>query len=98
MIKYDLVLQAINFLSAAIIFTTYFEDLVTLNSDKGYFITDNASMRKFVTSAIKISLNGVSLTVISFTIVFLFHGVGGKYMMVTNVKEQVIKYCVMQRY
>jgi hypothetical protein len=62
---------------AAIIFTTYFEDLVTLNPDKGYFITDNASMRKFVTSAIKISLNGVSLTVISFTIVFLFHGVGG---------------------
>jgi hypothetical protein len=66
------------FVSAAIIFTTYFEDLVVLNSDKGYFITDNESMRKFVASAIKISLNGVSLTVISFTIVFLFHGVGGK--------------------
>ena len=63
---------------AAIIFTTYFEDLVALNADKGYFITDNESMRKFVTSAIKISLNGVSLTVISFTIVFLFHSVGGK--------------------
>jgi len=63
---------------------------VTLNPDKGYFITDNASMRKFVTSAIKISLNGVSLTVISFTIVFLFHGVGGKYMTATNVKGQII--------
>ena len=63
---------------AAIIFTTYFEDLVVLNSDRGYFITDNDSMRKFVTSAIKVSLNGVSLTVISFTIVFLFHGVGGE--------------------
>ena len=66
-------------ISAAIIFTTYFEDLVSLNADKGYFITDNESMRKFITSAIKISLNGVSLTVISFTIVFLFHSVGGTY-------------------
>ena len=26
---------------------------------------------------LKVSLNGLSLTVISFTIVFLFHGVGG---------------------
>ena len=92
MIKYDLVLQAINFLSAAIIFTTYFEDLVTLNPDKGYFITDNASMRKFVTSAIKISLNGVSLTVISFTIVFLFHGVGGKHTIASNMKKYVTEY------
>ena len=65
---------------------------MTLNPDKGYFITDNASMRKFVTSAIKISLNGVSLTVISFTIVFLFHGVGGKYMTESNVKRLVIRY------
>ena len=64
---------------AAIIFTTYFDDLVVLKTDTGYFITDNESMRKFLTSAIKISLNGVSLTVISFTIVFLFHGVGGMY-------------------
>ena len=71
---------------------------MTLNPDKGYFITDNASMRKFVTSAIKISLNGVSLTVISFTIVFLFHGVGGKYMTATNVKSHYIWQCVMQEY
>ena len=75
-----------DFVSAAIIFTTYFEDLVTLNPDKGYFITDNTSMRKFVSSAIKISLNGVSLTVISFTIVFLFHGVGGKNITTTHIK------------
>ena len=66
---------------AAIIFTTYFDDLVVLNQNTGYFLTDNDSMRNFLTSAIKISLNGVSLTVISFTIVFLFHGVGGKFML-----------------
>ena len=82
MITFKKLIEECLFLSntAAIIFTTYFEDLVALNADKGYFITDNESMRKFVTSAIKISLNGVSLTVISFTIVFLFHSVGGKNM------------------
>ena len=49
-------------------------------------------MRKFVTSAIKISLNGVSLTVISFTIVFLFHGVGGKHTITSNMKKYVTEY------
>ena len=34
-------------------------------------------MRNIAESVLKVSLNGLSLTVISFTIVFLFHGVGG---------------------
>ena len=62
---------------AAVIFTTYFDGLIQLRSDSGYFITDNAKMRKISESVLKVSLNGLSLTVISFTIVFLFHGVGG---------------------
>ena len=62
---------------ACLIFTTYFDDLVTLNADSGYFITDNVKMRKITEVIVQVSLNGLSLTVISFTIVFLFHGVGG---------------------
>lgn len=62
---------------AAVIFSTYFDDLVVLEQDKGYFITDNESMHSFMAHILKVSLNGLSLTVISFTIVFLFHGVGG---------------------
>ena len=62
---------------ACLIFTTYFDDLVTLKSNSGYFITDNVKMRKITEGIIQVSLNGLSLTVISFTIVFLFHGVGG---------------------
>ena len=62
---------------AALILTTYFDDLVSLKQDTGFFITDNGSVRKFTTKVIKIALDGVSLTVVSFTIVFLFHGVGG---------------------
>ena len=34
-------------------------------------------MRNVASGVLKVSLNGLSLTVISFTIVFLFHGVGG---------------------
>lgn len=62
---------------ACLIFTTYFDDLVSLRPNTGYFITDNIKMRKVTEAVIQISLNGLSLTVISFTIVFLFHGVGG---------------------
>ena len=62
---------------ACLIFTTYFDDLVTLKANSGYFITDNIKMRKVTEAIVQISLNGLSLTVISFTIVFLFHGVGG---------------------
>ncbi len=62
---------------AALIFSTYFDNLVVLEKDKGYFITDNESMHDFASNVVKVSLNGLSLTVISFTIVFLFHGVGG---------------------
>ena len=40
-------------------------------------MTDNESMHDFASQVLKVSLNGLSLTVISFTIVFLFHGVGG---------------------
>ena len=62
---------------ACLIFTTYFDDLVKLKHNSGYFITDNIKMRKITEGIVQISLNGLSLTVISFTIVFLFHGVGG---------------------
>lgn len=62
---------------ACLIFTTYFDDLVTLKENSGFFITDNAKMRKITEVIVQVSLNGLSLTVISFTIVFLFHGVGG---------------------
>jgi hypothetical protein len=62
---------------ACVIFTTYFDDLVQLKTNSGYFITDNAKMRNISEGILKVSLNGLSLTVISFTIVFLFHGVGG---------------------
>ena len=34
-------------------------------------------MHEFASQVLKVSLNGLSLTVVSFTIVFLFHGVGG---------------------
>ena len=56
---------------AAIIFSTYFDGLVFLEKDKGYFITDNRSVNKFANEVLKVSLSGLSLTVISFTIVFL---------------------------
>ncbi len=56
---------------AAIIFSTYFDGLVVLEKDKGYFITDNRSVNKFANEVLKVSLSGLSLTVISFTIVFL---------------------------
>ena len=62
---------------AAVIFSTYFDDLVLLQRDQGFFITDNNSMYNIASQVLKVSLNGLSLTVISFTIVFLFHGVGG---------------------
>ena len=44
---------------------------VVLEKDKGYFITDNKSVNKFANEVLKVSLSGMSLTVISFTIVFL---------------------------
>ena len=56
---------------AAIIFSTYFDGLVVLEKDKGYFITDNRSVNKYANEVLKVSLSGLSLTVISFTIVFL---------------------------
>jgi multisubunit Na+/H+ antiporter MnhG subunit len=58
-------------------FSTYFDHLVNMKKDRGFFVTDNGSMHKFASHVLKVSLNGLSLTVISFTIVFLFHGVGG---------------------
>ena len=51
--------------------------LVILETEKGSFLTDNDSMHNFASQVLKVSLNGLSLTVVSFTIVFLFHGVGG---------------------
>ena len=62
---------------ASMIFTTYFDHLLVLEKNKGFFVTDNESMHDFASQVLKVSLNGLSLTVISFTIVFLFHGVGG---------------------
>ena len=62
---------------ATMIFSTYFDHLVMLKEDKGYFITDNESMYEIGSHVLRVSLNGLSLTVTSFTIVFLFHGVGG---------------------
>ena len=38
---------------------------------QGYFITDNKSVNKFANEVLKVALSGLSLTVISFTIVFL---------------------------
>eukprot|EP00095_Tigriopus_kingsejongensis_P007184 maker-scaffold3067_size10345-snap-gene-0.2 protein:Tk07184 transcript:maker-scaffold3067_size10345-snap-gene-0.2-mRNA-1 annotation:"predicted protein" len=62
---------------SAVIFSTYFDHLVELEENRGIFVTDNQSMYKMASKVLKVSLNGLSLTVISFTIVFLFHGVGG---------------------
>ena len=62
---------------ACVVFTTYFDELVTLNSDTGFFITDNPDMQRISRRVVQTSMNGLSLTVVSFTIVFLFHGVGG---------------------
>ena len=62
---------------ACVIFTTYFDGLIQLKQESGYFITDNSKMRNVAENVLKVSLQGLSLTVISFTIVFLFHGVGG---------------------
>ena len=62
---------------ALLIFGTYFDELVVLKQNAGYFLTDNESMYEMGSYVLNISLNGLSLTVISFTIVFLFHGVGG---------------------
>eukprot|EP00094_Tigriopus_californicus_P001374 TCALIF_01330-PA protein Name:"Protein of unknown function" AED:0.45 eAED:0.45 QI:50/0.5/0.33/0.66/0.5/0.33/3/0/1088 len=72
-----LLLSSIFVVIASVIFSTYFDDLVTLEKNQGVFITDNQSMYNMASELIKVSLNGLSLTVISFTIVFLFHGVGG---------------------
>ena len=41
------------------------------SSFQGYFITDNRSVNKFANEVLKVALSGLSLTVISFTIVFL---------------------------
>jgi hypothetical protein len=38
---------------------------------QGYFLTDNKSVNKFANEVLKVALSGLSLTVISFTIVFL---------------------------
>ena len=73
----SMMLSTILLTIACVIFTTYFDGLIQLRSGSGYFITDNSKMRKISESVLKVSLNGLSLTVISFTIVFLFHGVGG---------------------
>ena len=70
-------LASIFIVFAAMIFSTFFDQLIVLEKDKGFFITDNESMHNVASHILKVSLNGLSLTVISFTIVFLFHGVGG---------------------
>jgi len=62
---------------ACVVFTTYFDELVTLKTDTGFFITDNEKMSNISKQVVQMSMNGLSLTVMSFTIVFLFHGVGG---------------------
>ena len=58
-------------------FTIQLKLIFKLTSITGFFVTDNESMHDFASQVLKVSLNGLSLTVISFTIVFLFHGVGG---------------------
>jgi hypothetical protein len=58
-------------------FTTQLTLTITQLLFTGFFVTDNESMHDFASQVLKVSLNGLSLTVISFTIVFLFHGVGG---------------------
>ncbi len=71
---------------ASIIFSTYFDELVVLHGGNNYSATsaridsvvaEHTSVRKVASTVLKVSLNGLSLTMISFTIVFLFHGVGG---------------------
>ena len=62
---------------ACVVFTTYFDELVTLKTNTGFFITDNEKMSNISKQVVQMSMNGLSLTVMSFTIVFLFHGVGG---------------------
>ena len=62
---------------AAVIFSTHFDELVVLRRNLGHFITDNDSIHSIASKVMAVSLNGLSLTVVSFTIVFLFHGVGG---------------------
>merc|ERR1712019_229999 len=67
----SMMLSTILLTIACVIFTTYFDGLIQLRSGSGYFITDNSKMRKISESVLKVSLNGLSLTVISFTIVSL---------------------------
>ena len=62
---------------ALLIFCTYFDKLVVLKQNTKYFLTGNESIYDVGSNVLKSSLNGLSLMVISFTIVFLFHGVGG---------------------
>ncbi len=70
-------LASIFIVIAAVIFSTYFDGLVVLRADQGHFITDNDSVHSMASEVLRLVLNGLSLTVVSFTIVFLFHGVGG---------------------
>ena len=62
---------------ALLIFCTYFDELVVLKQNTQYFLTGNESIYNVGSYALNSSLNGLSLMVISFIIVFLFHGVGG---------------------
>ena len=62
---------------ALLIFCTYFDKLVVLKQNTEYFLIGNESINDVVSYVLNSSLNGLSLMVISFTIVFLFHGVGG---------------------
>ena len=70
-------LAAIFMVLALLIFCTYFDKLVVLKQNTEYFLTRNGSIYVVGSYVLNSSLNGISLMVISFTIVFLFHGVGG---------------------
>ena len=70
-------LASIFMVLALLIFCTYFDKLVVLKQNTEYFLTGNESMYEVGSYVLNCSLNGLSLMVISFTIVFLFHGVGG---------------------
>ena len=70
-------LGAIFMVLALLIFCTYFDKLVVLKQNTEYFLTRNGSIYVVGSYVLNSSLNGISLMVISFTIVFLFHGVGG---------------------
>ena len=65
------------FTIAYISFSIYFDDLIQLSKNSDHFIMSNTKMQHISEDVLKVTLSGYSLTVMGFTITFLFHGVGG---------------------